>query len=31
MLVPNKADHKANAEKLMDYYYEPEVAAELAA
>ena len=26
MLVPNKADHKANAEKLMDYYYEPEVA-----
>ena len=23
MLVPNKADHKANAEKLMDYYYDP--------
>ena len=31
MLVPNKADHKANAEKLMDYYYDPEVAARLAA
>ncbi|MDQ3592685.1 MAG: spermidine/putrescine ABC transporter substrate-binding protein [Actinomycetota bacterium] len=30
-LVPNKATHKANAEKLMDYYYDPEVAAELAA
>ena len=31
MLVPNKADHKANAEKLMNYYYDPEVAAQLAA
>jgi spermidine/putrescine transport system substrate-binding protein len=31
MLVPNRATHKANAEKLMDYYYEPEVAAQLAA
>ena len=31
MLVPNKARHKANAEKLMDYYYQPEVAAQLAA
>ena len=31
MLVPNKADHKANAEKWIDYYYEPEVAAKLAA
>jgi spermidine/putrescine transport system substrate-binding protein len=31
MLVPNKADHKANAEALMNYYYEPQVAAELAA
>jgi spermidine/putrescine transport system substrate-binding protein len=31
MLVPNRASHKANAEKLMDYYYDPEVAAELAA
>lgn len=31
MLVPNRADHKANAEKLMDYYYEPTVAATLAA
>ena len=31
MLIPNKSAHKANAEKLMDYYYQPEVAAELAA
>jgi spermidine/putrescine transport system substrate-binding protein len=31
MLVPNKADHKANAEKLMDYYYDPEIAARLSA
>lgn len=31
MLVPNKASHKANAEALMNYYYEPEVAATLAA
>ena len=31
MLVPNKAEHKTNAEKLMNYYYQPEVAAELAA
>ncbi len=31
MLVPNKASHKANAEKLMNYYYEPEVAATVAA
>jgi spermidine/putrescine transport system substrate-binding protein len=31
MLVPNRASHKANAEKLMNYYYEPEVAATLAA
>ena len=31
MMVPNKADHRANAMKLMDYYYEPEVAARLAA
>jgi spermidine/putrescine transport system substrate-binding protein len=31
MMVPNKADHKANAEALMDYYYQPEVAAQLAA
>lgn len=31
MLVPNKATHKANAERLMNYYYEPAVAAELAA
>jgi spermidine/putrescine transport system substrate-binding protein len=31
MMVPNKATHKANAEKLMDFYYDPEVAARLAA
>lgn len=31
MMVPNKADHKANAEALMDYYYEPEVAAQVSA
>jgi spermidine/putrescine transport system substrate-binding protein len=31
MLVPNQASHKANAEALMNYYYEPEVAATLAA
>lgn len=31
MLVPNKATHKANAEALMNYYYDPAVAAKLAA
>lgn len=31
MLIPNKARHKTNAERLIDYYYDPEVAAELAA
>ncbi|MEU2230812.1 polyamine ABC transporter substrate-binding protein [Streptomyces vietnamensis] len=31
LMVPNLAQHKTNAEKLVDYYYEPEVAAELAA
>ena len=31
MMVPNLATHQANAEKWMDYYYEPEVAAKLAA
>ncbi|MCX3058949.1 polyamine ABC transporter substrate-binding protein [Streptomyces beihaiensis] len=31
MLIPNKARHQSNAERLMDYYYEPPVAAELAA
>ncbi|MGW4540158.1 polyamine ABC transporter substrate-binding protein [Streptomyces chartreusis] len=30
LMVPNLARHKANAERLIDYYYEPEVAAELA-
>jgi spermidine/putrescine transport system substrate-binding protein len=31
MLVPNLAEHKTNAEAWMDYYYEPAVAAKLAA
>jgi spermidine/putrescine transport system substrate-binding protein len=31
MMVPNKADHKGNAEALMNYYYEPEVAATVSA
>ncbi len=31
MLIPNKARHKKNAERLIDYYYEPQVAAQLAA
>ena len=31
MLVPNKSTHQGNAEKWIDYYYEPEVAAKLAA
>ena len=31
MLVPNKATHKANAEKWINHYYEPEIAAKLAA
>lgn len=31
MLVPIGATHKKNAEKLMNYYYDPKVAAEVAA
>jgi len=31
MQVPNRATHQSNAEALMNYYYEPAVAAELAA
>ncbi|MEV0094253.1 spermidine/putrescine ABC transporter substrate-binding protein [Streptomyces sp. NPDC050738] len=31
LLVPAKARHKRNAERLIDYYYEPKVAAQLAA
>ncbi|RIV34632.1 polyamine ABC transporter substrate-binding protein [Micromonospora radicis] len=31
MLVPNRATHKGNAEELINYYYEPAVAAQLAA
>ncbi|MBT2409150.1 spermidine/putrescine ABC transporter substrate-binding protein [Streptomyces sp. ISL-12] len=31
LLVPGRARHKTNAERLIDYYYEPQAAAELAA
>ncbi|WP_406199262.1 spermidine/putrescine ABC transporter substrate-binding protein [Streptomyces europaeiscabiei] len=31
LMIPNLARHKTNAERLVDYYYDPEVAAELAA
>ncbi|MBY8344980.1 spermidine/putrescine ABC transporter substrate-binding protein [Streptomyces spinosirectus] len=31
LMIPNKARHKTNAERLIDYYYEPEPAAQLAA
>jgi spermidine/putrescine transport system substrate-binding protein len=31
MIIPNLATHQANAEKWINYYYEPEVAAKLAA
>lgn len=31
MMVPNLATHQANAEQWINYYYEPEVAAKLAA
>ncbi|WP_206306427.1 extracellular solute-binding protein [Streptomyces malaysiense] len=31
LMIPDRAAHKANAERLIDYYYEPEVAARLAA
>ncbi|GAA1925816.1 spermidine/putrescine ABC transporter substrate-binding protein [Streptomyces durmitorensis] len=31
LMIPNLARHKQNAEALIDYYYEPEVAADLAA
>ncbi|MCB5909349.1 polyamine ABC transporter substrate-binding protein [Streptomyces pinistramenti] len=31
LMIPNLADHKSNAEKLIDHYYRPEVAADLAA
>jgi len=31
MQIPNEATHQANAEKFMNFYYEPSVAAELAA
>jgi spermidine/putrescine transport system substrate-binding protein len=31
MVVPNQGEHKANAEEWINFYYQPEVAAELAA
>jgi spermidine/putrescine transport system substrate-binding protein len=31
MLVPNKATHKSNVEELMNFYYDPVNAAQLAA
>ena len=31
MLIPATSVHKANAQKVIDYYYDPKVAAELAA
>ncbi|GAA3202341.1 extracellular solute-binding protein [Dactylosporangium siamense] len=31
ILIPSTATHKANVEQLIDYYYDPKVAAELAA
>ena len=31
LLIPAPATHRANAEQLIDYYYDPKVAAELAA
>ncbi|MCA2215583.1 polyamine ABC transporter substrate-binding protein [Jidongwangia harbinensis] len=31
MVVPNRAAHRANAERLMNYYYDPTVAAQVAA
>ncbi|GAA2441174.1 spermidine/putrescine ABC transporter substrate-binding protein [Streptomyces glaucus] len=31
LLIPNRARHKTNAERLIDYYYEPRTAARLAA
>ncbi|MBY8879487.1 polyamine ABC transporter substrate-binding protein [Actinacidiphila acidipaludis] len=31
LLIPNKARHKTNAERLIDYYYEPAIAAQVSA
>ncbi|MFF4589962.1 PotD/PotF family extracellular solute-binding protein [Streptomyces sp. NPDC001388] len=31
LMIPDLARHKSNAERLVDHYYQPEVAAELAA
>jgi spermidine/putrescine transport system substrate-binding protein len=29
-VIPNQAQHKKNAERLIDYYYDPEVMAKVA-
>ncbi|MEG3631374.1 polyamine ABC transporter substrate-binding protein [Streptomyces poriticola] len=31
LMIPNRARHRTSAERLIDHYYQPEVAAELAA
>jgi spermidine/putrescine transport system substrate-binding protein len=31
MLIPNKCQHKKDAELLMNFYYDPKIAAQLAA
>lgn len=31
LLVPARAQHKTNAEKLIDFYYQPKIAAQLTA
>ena len=31
MMIPITSQHRSNAQKLMDYYYEPAVAAQVAA
>ncbi|MEE4540897.1 extracellular solute-binding protein [Streptomyces sp. V4-01] len=31
LMIPDKARHKTNAERLIDYYYQPQVAAQLSA
>ncbi|MEU4200187.1 spermidine/putrescine ABC transporter substrate-binding protein [Streptomyces sp. NPDC045470] len=31
LMIPGRAEHKHNAEQLIDFYYRPEIAAELAA
>jgi len=31
MMIPNRAAHRANAERWIDHYYQPEIAARLCA